>query len=87
VVAALRAALRVTPGAAAVLGPALPARPRCLPGAVTHAALPPDSTPALEASLTYRGVPAQAYVFESGGAHIAEVVATPGCSWLAEVRF
>jgi anti-sigma factor RsiW len=85
-VAALRAALRVTP-ATEDIRPAPPAWRRCLAVAATHAALPPDSTPALQVSLTYRGAPAQAYVFGSARAHIAEVVATPGCSWLAGVRF
>jgi hypothetical protein len=41
----------------------------------------------VEATLTYRGEPAEAYVFAAGGRWVAAVVGLPGCRLITVVRF
>jgi hypothetical protein len=41
----------------------------------------------LDATLTYRGSPARAYVFAIAGRHSVVVVAEPGCGLLAVGSF
>jgi hypothetical protein len=59
----------------------------CLAPATADAHLPGGSTPRLEASLTYQGRPAAAFVFDRASQHEVVVVATPGCGLLADVTF
>jgi hypothetical protein len=60
---------------------------RCQNGAAADAGVKSSSVPALVASLTYQGAPAQVFVFTVGTGHVAAVVSGPGCALLARVSF
>jgi hypothetical protein len=59
----------------------------CLGQAATDAKVAPQSVPELQATLTYRGSPAQVFVFEVAGSHRAEVLGVPGCGLLTAATF
>jgi hypothetical protein len=66
-------------------GPSDRAVTACLGPATADAHLPAESSPRLEATLTYQGLPAAAYVFDQGSQREAVVVAELGCRLLADV--
>jgi negative regulator of sigma E activity len=66
-------------------GPA--ARPPCQAEAAAGAGVAPQTPPQLEATVTYRGESAEAYVFPAGGRWVAAVVGLPGCGLVTVVRF
>jgi anti-sigma factor RsiW len=77
-----------TPGATPGPPPAAAAvPPPCLTQAASRAKVAPQSVPVLDATLTYRGSPARAYVFAVAGRHTVAVVAEPGCGLLAVGSF
>jgi hypothetical protein len=59
----------------------------CLGPATADAHLPVGTKPSLEASLTYQGVPAAAFVFDRAPQHEVVVVAALGCRLLIDVTF
>ena len=59
----------------------------CLGPATADAHLPEGSAPRLEASLTYQGVPAAAFVFDQASQHEVVVVDSLGCGLLADLEF
>jgi hypothetical protein len=102
VVAAVRDRLGSTSGAASSSGPtpgpppaaapvpapvAAAVPPPCLTQAASGAKVAPQSVPVLDATLTYRGSPARAYVFAHAGRHTVAVVGEPGCGLLAVGSF
>jgi hypothetical protein len=54
---------------------------------VSGAKAAPQSTPMLDATLTYRGSSARAYVFAIAGRHTVAVMGLPGCRLLAVATF
>jgi hypothetical protein len=60
---------------------------QCLTEAATGAKVAPQSLPVLDATLTYRGSPARAYVFAVAGRHTVAVVGEPGCGLLTVASF
>jgi hypothetical protein len=98
VVAALRARLDSTSGTASIQPTATVPSPNpqpvaaatpapCLAQAVSGAKAAPQSIPVLDATLTYRGSPARAYVFDVADGHAVAVVGVPGCRLLAAATF
>jgi hypothetical protein len=61
--------------------------PPCQAPAVSGAKATPQSIPVLDATLTYRGSPARAYVFMVADRHAVAVVGVPGCRLLAVATF
>jgi hypothetical protein len=89
-VAPLRAALARTPSASnstAQQAPSPVGLARCQSGAAADAGVKSSSVPALVASLTYQGAPAQVFVFTGGTGHVAVVVSGPGCVLLTHLAF
>jgi hypothetical protein len=76
-----------TPGATSGPPPAAVAPPSCLTQAALGAKVATQSVPVLDATLTYRGSPARAYVFAMAGRHAVAVVGEPGCGLLAVGTF
>jgi hypothetical protein len=64
-----------------------PAVETCLAPATTAAGVPAGTAPVFEATVTYRGSPAEVYVFSVNRGQRAAVVRTPGCQALAVVSF
>jgi hypothetical protein len=90
VVAALRTRLSTSasvPSAAASPPAVKTVSPSCQTQAGAYAQVAPQSDPVLEATLTFRGAPAEAFVFEVGGGYVAAVVGVPGCQRLAVASF
>ncbi len=59
----------------------------CLRPAVADVGLAVGTNPGLQASLTYQGKEAAAFVFHRGSQLVAVVVAVPACGLLAEMTF
>jgi negative regulator of sigma E activity len=78
-----------TPTASSTVVPRVPSptTSACLPQAASYAQAPAGSRPVVAAGLTYRGSPAQVYVFQVGGHHTAVVVGVPGCRSLTVAAF
>jgi hypothetical protein len=66
---------------------AVPGPPSCQAPAADAAGVAPPGAPVVEASLTYRGAPAQVFVFAVGERYTAAVVGRAGCRLLAVVSF
>ncbi len=90
IVRSLQAALAQTPSGINSIAQASPsalAFAPCLNRAAADVGVRSGSVPALEASLTYQGAPAQVFVFPVGAGHVAAVVGGPGCTLLTHVAF
>jgi hypothetical protein len=86
-VAALRAELNAAPAPGNPRIAASPAVETCLAPAAAAAGVPAGTAPGFEATLTYRGSPAEVYVFSVSNRHRAAVVHLSGCQALAVVSF
>jgi hypothetical protein len=77
------------PTASTTVAPPVPVatEPSCLNQAASDARAPAGSPPLLATALTYRGSPAQVFVFQVGGRHMAAVVGVPGCRLLTLAAF
>jgi hypothetical protein len=85
---ALRSATGEVPAAAAASGtPGTSRAPRCQAVASAAAGVAPATVPELAATLTYAGTPAVVYVYPAPASHVAVVLGTASCRFLARSSF